>query len=586
MRTTRQAAFPAGLLLVCLAATGLGDLTAQTRTPAPRYYPNRWVFVFLSLQTDADVEQIREIARTASAHDLNGMVLTGGLSMLDRQDAAYFRRLDQVRQIASDNSLEIIPTLFSAGYGGAVLGRNPNLAEGLPVKDALFVVSGGQAKLQPEPAVSFTNGGFEQYSGNNFPGFVFHDRPGEVSFADTRVFHGGRASIRFENFGNFEYGHGRLMQELQVHPYRCYRVSAWVRTESLSPSGAFNFLVLDTNSRELSYMTPPIQATGDWSQVHIGFNSGASSTVRIYAGVWEGKSGRFWLDDLEIRATGLTNVLRRPGTPVAVRGETSGVTYAEGSDYGFLADPQLNFRFDHDGPAIRIPAGSRIREGERLRVSWYHGMSIYQGQVSLCMSEPELYEIWEDQARRLHEKMAPRRYLLSADEIRMGGTCEACRSRGMTMAQILGDSITRQVQILRGLNPAAEILTWSDMLDPNHNAVPNYYLVDGDYTGSWEYVPRDLGIMCWYYDIRRESLAHFSRLGFRTFAAAYYDADTLDNPAGWLDALDETPGAEGILYTTWENKYGLLGPFGDLVSHHWRRMPVQSPRDPRPEQRR
>jgi hypothetical protein len=104
------------------------------------------------------------------------------------------------------------------------------------------------------------------------------------------------------------------------------------------------------------------------------------------------------------------------------------------------------------------------------------------------------------------------------------------------------------------------------MLDPNHNAHGNYYMVDGDYTGSWENVPRDLQIVCWYYAKRKESLEHFSRLGFRTLAGAYYDADDLSNPQGWLDALRSTPGATGIMYTTWENKYNLLGDFGDLAS--------------------
>ena len=574
----------AGLPAILAGAALLAALPG--RQAPPKFYPDRWVFVFLPLASDAQVDQIREIARTASAHGLNGMVLTGSLDTLDRQSEPFFQRLEQVRRIAAENSLEIIPTLFSAGYGGAVLARNPNLAEGLPVKDALFVVSGGQARLQPDPPVGFVNGGFEQYSGNSFPGFVFHDRPGEVSFADTRVVHGGRASIRFENFGRYEYGHGRLMQEVQVHPWRCYRVSAWVKTEALAPTWAFNFMALDTNGKALSYMTPEIPPTGDWQQIHFGFNSAAGGVVRIYAGVWEGRGGRFWLDDLEIREAGLTNVLRRSGTPLAVRGEANGVVYEEGRDYSRVADPQLNFRFDHNGPPVGIPAGSRITEGERLRVSWYHGTSIYQGQVVLCMSEPEVYEIWADQARRLHETMAPRRYLLSMDEIRMGGTCEACKRRGLTMAQILGDCFTRQVGILRGVNPSAEILTWSDMLDPNHNAVPDYYLVDGDFTGSWEYVPGDLGIMCWYYERRRESLAHFSGFGFRTWAGAYYDGDTLENPAGWLAALDETPGATGIMYTTWENKYGLLGPFGDLVSRHWRQAPSESPREPWPRQER
>jgi hypothetical protein len=50
-----------------------------------------------------------------------------------------------------------------------------------------------------------------------------------------------------------------------------------------------------------------------------------------------------------------------------------------------------------------------------------------------------------------------------------------------------------------------------------------------------------------------------------TAAGAYYDGDTLDNPKGWLEALDGTPGAAGIMYTTWQNKYGLLAGFGDLM---------------------
>jgi hypothetical protein len=209
---------------------------------------------------------------------------------------------------------------------------------------------------------------------------------------------------------------------------------------------------------------------------------------------------------------------------------------------------------------------SRIQDGDRLRVSYYHGVSVNDGQVSVCMSEPKLYEIMADQARRIHELLAPKQYLLSMDEIRAAGSCEACRARGISTAEILGDCLTKEMAILRAVNPDAVVWAWSDMLDPNHNAVNRYYLVEGDYSGSWKYVPPDLGIVCWYYEKRAASLAHFSGLGFRTAAGAYYDADTLDNPRGWLDALGKTPGARGIMYTTWENKYGLLADFGDLVS--------------------
>jgi len=134
------------------------------------------------------------------------------------------------------------------------------------------------------------------------------------------------------------------------------------------------------------------------------------------------------------------------------------------------------------------------------------------------------------------------------------------------MAEILGDCITRQRAILKALDPAMEVLIWSDMLDPAHNAHDKYYGVVGDFTGSWKYVPKDLVIMCWHHKIREESLGFFSRQGFRTFGAAYYDADGLTNPREWLASLQKTPNAQGIMYTTWEKKYGLLAGFGDLVS--------------------
>ena len=167
---------------------------------------------------------------------------------------------------------------------------------------------------------------------------------------------------------------------------------------------------------------------------------------------------------------------------------------------------KLNFRFDHEPPKIKLLPGGRIKDGERLKVSYYHGMGVNRGQVTVCMSEPEVYQIWEKQAELMHKYLAPSKYLLSMDEIRAGGSCQACKQRNLSMAQILGDCITKQVSILRQANPKTEVFIWSDMLDPNHNAHGNYYLVEGDYTGSWQYVPKDLTIVCWYYEKRKESL--------------------------------------------------------------------------------
>ena len=529
-------------------------------------YPHRWVYVSRSLRSDGDVVDIKQIAKTASESGLNGMVLSAGLDRLDRQSPDYFVRLEKVRRICKQNDIEIIPIVFSVGYGGALLAQDKNLAAGIPVKKALFVVDGEKAHFVPDSPARITNPGFEQYEGHRLVGYRLQDQPGVVSFVDREVFNSGGGSLRFENFGDYEHGHARLMQELEVCPNRCYRVRCRVKTESLEPEGCFRVTVLGSDGRNLAPWDPRIPSTADWREIVMGFNSLGYNTVRIYVGAWGGEQGRFWVDDLGVEEVGLVNVLRRPGTPVRVESERTGRVYEENRDFAAIIDPRLNFRFDHDPPVIDILPASVIRDQERLRVSYYHGMAINKGQVTACMSEPEVYDIWARQARLMQEHLAPKKVLLSMDEIRAGGTCQACKERKLSMARILGDCVTEQVRIIRDVNPQAELFIWSDMFDPNHNARADYYLVEGDFTGSWNYIPKDLVIVCWYYDKRRESLAFFSSLGFRTLAGAYYDDDTLENPTGWLEALNDTPGACGIMYTTWRNKYELLAPFGHLVT--------------------
>lgn len=547
------------LTSILLLAPGVPPCRAKS-------YPCRWVFVSRSLRSDQDVTDIERIVRTASGHGLNGMVLSAGLDRLDRQPPDYFERLGKVNAMCRQSGIEIIPNIFSVGYGGSVLAHNRHLAAGIPVRDAPFIVNGGQARPAPTRPVTIANAGFEAYEGHRAARWRFHDRPGEVSFIDTNVLRSGKASLRFEDFGRYEHGHGRVMQEVEVRPHRCYRLSCRVKAEALEPEGAFRIQVLSADGRNLAPYDPRVPSTTDWRRVVMGFNSLDYDRVRVYAGVWGGRAGRFWVDDFEIEEVALLNVLRRPGTPVTVRSAESGRTYEEGRDFARIEDERLNFRFDHDPPTIKLLPGSRITEGERLAVDYYHGIGVNRGQVTACMSEPQVYDIWQRQAALMHEHLGPSKYLLSMDEIRAGGACRACTQRGLSMAQILGECMTRQVAILRRVNPQAEVFIWSDMLDPHHNAHDNYYLVEGDFTGSWNYVPKDLVIVCWYYEKRRESLGFFSSEGFRTLAGAYYDGDTLENPRGWLEVLDATPKAAGIMYTTWRNRYELLGPFGDLVA--------------------
>ncbi len=560
----------AGSILALLLVTMAGAESEK------KIYPYRWVRVGSGLRSEADVEKVRKIAETAAQHGLNGILLSSGLDSLDLQPPEYYQNLTRVRDICRKLHLDIIPSFLSAGYGGAVLAHDKNLAAGLPVKDALYIAKGGEARLQADPAVSLVNGGFEQSGADLIQGFGLTGNPGEFVIRDNSTHAEGRIALRFENFRKAPQETISIRQSLAVKPYRCYRLSCSVKAAELRPSDPFgdsNFqlkVLGGEEKRPLQFENPKLSPNDDWHRVAVGFNSLGYDKVEIVPSVAGGGDGKFWIDDLKLEEVGLTNVLRRPGTPLVVRGESNGTIYLEGSDYSRVADPIMNFHYDHDGPAIQISPGGRIREGDRLRVSFYHGTFIYNDQIPLCMSESKLYEIWEKQIRLVHQALAPRHYMLNMDELRAGGSCEVCKRRNMTMGQILGDTLTRQFKMIKGVNPEAKIFVWSDMMDPNHNAKPDrkwYYLAEGTYTDSWKYIPKDLNIVCWYYEVRAASLKHFSSLGFKTMAGSYYDADNLDNPKDWLKALDETPGASGILYTTWLNKYDLLGAFGDLVSN-------------------
>src|SRR5207244_4358544 len=132
-----------------------------------------------------------------------------------------------------------------------------------------------------------------------------------------------------------------------------------------------------------------VPATTEWRKLTMLFNSLDLDKVSVYAGVWGGKSGKFWLDDWTVEEVGPVNVLHRPGTPVEVKIEDGSLVYSEGKDYEPLLDPQLNpFRDDQDAVPLKLLPAGRIKDGDRLRVSWYHSMVINDSQVTLCMAEP------------------------------------------------------------------------------------------------------------------------------------------------------------------------------------------------------
>ncbi|MCX7817935.1 MAG: hypothetical protein N2652_01790 [Kiritimatiellae bacterium] len=546
---------PAHIVAMWIAALSNG---AAAEVP-----PLRWVWIFgWSVHRERDLPEILQLVHRAARAGANGVVM-GGFDTLCRASPVAVTNIARLREACEREGLELVPALFAIGYGGWALAHDPHLAEGLPVRGARMIARGSEIRWEPEPAPALRNPGFEEHTHHRFPGFRFVDLPGVISFADTSTVHEGRSSLRLENFTAHSAGNARAMQEVQVRPWRTYRFSVWVRTENLAPADALRVQVL-AGDRSLAPREFHLGPTRDWTQLSVLFNSMEFETVRLYAGVWGGRAGRLWLDDWQLEEVGPSQVLRRPGTPVSLHSDDGAVAYLEGRDFIVPDDPRFSpYRPDRPPLVFRRPESSRIRDGERLRADWYHPMVVHESQVTVCMAEPKLDEIAAEEAERISRLLRPRRALLSMDEVRMGGTCRACE--GCNMAELLGRCAERMGAALRRHLPEVELFIWSDMFDPHHNARAGYYLVRGDFTGSWRHLPREVAIVVWGGGPREASLRFFANEGRSIVIANYYDADDLTHVREWLELGRALPQVRGYMYTTWQKRYELLDDYARLV---------------------
>ena len=551
-------------------------LPLLTTAPASRAddasrYPRRWVYVMTNLQVNDVADKVIALVERSAKAGYNGIVLADyKLNVLDRVIPDYFKNVARVQRAAHAAGVEIIPAIFPIGYSDGLLAHDPNLAEGLPVDRAPFVVRGRVAVLAPSSKSALRNGDLEESTGDRFRGFGFQDEPGGDTFADTKVAHHGRQSCRMAADGPS--ANRRLVQQVAVRPHACYRVSAWVKTEGLTTAGEFRLNVISAGAkggRSLTFSEGGIDPTQDWKRVEVVFNSLDHDSVNLYAGLWGKGQGTLWIDELAVEELGLVNVLRRPGCPLTVTSDDGRTLYTEGRDFEPVADPKLGqipwageYDTAHEPAAIRLTPRSRIRDAQRLRVSWYHPILTHGSQVMCCPSEPKTYELLRIQARKVNDLLKPRTIWMSHDEIRVMNWCKACRDRRLTPGQILADNAKRCVAILKEVSPKAEIITWSDMFDPYHNAVKDYYLVNGTLEGSWEGLPRSVTIANWNSGKARQSLAFFAGRGHRQIIAGYYDVDDLSGFTPWDTAAQGVKGVDGFMYTTWSAKFKLLEEYG------------------------
>ena len=530
------------LMAGCLVATTT-PASAQPAGRAVNRMQKRWLFVWRSMDDPKEVD--RMIARFPRAHadGYNGVAFSYNVPA---------SKAAELRRAAAQNKLEIVAIVM----GGS---RDRNYVEGVLSKDALFVVHDGKAAHEPDNPTQVKNADFENVKGNHFIGWGFQDDEGVTTFADHEITHGGKTSLRMENIGKNQYRHCRISQPIKLQPHRQYRISFWIRTEGLSPADPEVKILTSDSQYGIGFQTFHVEPTQDWKHYDLVFNSLDHADANLYIGSWSGKQGRMWWDDFRIEEIGLVNVLRRPGCPVAVRGE-SGALYLEGRDYEKIVDPQLHpYKAYHDPPRITIAAGSRIKDGERLRVSYYHPIIIYEDRLTSCLSEPKIFSDWEQEVKTGNSLLHPAAFLMSHDELRVINQCALCRSKQMTPGELLAWNVHKAAEIIRAVRPDAEIWVWNDMFDPLHNATDHFFAVHGSLSGSWKGLDPGIGIVNWNGELMGKNSKFFADLGLKQILSGYYDHDEKgDAIAQWIDKTKEVPRIVGAMYTTWEDRYDAM----------------------------
>jgi len=512
----------------------------------------RWVYAPANLLVPQQVDRIEKLMREAKPLGYSHFLITDSkFCRLHEMDKRYFDHIARIRRVAAELDLALVPAVFPVGYSNDLLSQNVNLADGLPVRDALFEISDGVATLVPDPTVSLPK---------------FSERR-QWNFIDETLKPDGSGFRVTDPQGK----NCRAMKAVTVSPFRHYHVS--VRIKTLDFRGQPQIAVLEpTTGRRLTYTNLKVTRTQDWSTQHITFNSLNNSSVNVYLGAWGPTGGSMWMEDAAIEESGLLNVLRRDGTPLRVitdddiRRELN-----EGTDFETVKDDRLGmvpyggeYEVWHESPPVRMKG--TWPDGTRLRVSWYHPHIIYDGQVCACVTEPAFVDLLKQQADGVEKLFPATDRMMSHDEWRLMGWDESFRQAGKTPGQIASENVRFCTEYLKSQAPNRRIFVWSDMFDPHHNAVDNYYLVNGDLTGSWDGLGKDVILMNWNFGLRAESLKFFSDRGHRQVLAGFYDADA-EQIGKWLDTVrkNEIRGVIGVMYTTWNQDYSQLKDFKEVV---------------------
>jgi hypothetical protein len=551
-----------------------------------------------NLNTDQVVQDdIALVQRAAKAGYTHLLVSDFKFMKWDYMGDHYTQNVLKLKQACHDNHMQFWVTCAPMGYANELLARDANLAEGVPIYKAQFTVEGLRLKAD-DPDLKFDEAAFEGRKLD--PQVTFNNKPAIRMDPAATV----ELSAEARAAGERSAPAASLSQTIAVKPFKYYHLHAKIKTDGKLTRGP-QIQILGENASalpgtnvgdrspnamtRLSYHDVNLLPNTDWQDYDITFHSLEFTKVTIkIPGPSRGRRnagqsaapGSIWWADIKLEPGEFVNLVRRAGAPLSIIGADGKTRYEEGKDVEFITDPFLGHspqagHFDvwHIPPVAKIPLGSRLKEGDKVLVSYYTTALIHADQAMCCMAEPKVLELVQQQIHECQQRINPDGYFMSHDELRVQGYDKSCEDTHKSLAQILADNVAGTVNIIHKEAPGKPIAVWSDLFDPFHNAKPDgkrYYLTKGTspWYGAWQGLPKDVLIMNWHgHDENRvAAMKFFADQGYTQILSAYYDHDV----SAFIPRLNEASHIKnitGTMYTTWTGNFTQMEPFAQLLDN-------------------
>lgn len=531
-------------------------------------FPEKAFYLGFNFTQTGQLYKIRQIAARAQKAGYNTVYLADAkFGNPWKRGKQYERNLKEGVKILREHGLKVAVYVCAHGQ---FLEEVPFEAECVPVKNQEFQVKNGKIT----GVNLFSNGSFEEGTKN------WKLDTGKDISIDKSVSASGRQSLRFR-LDPKRRGQIRIQRPLPKAPFKQYTLSLKLKTRNLKGGGAnFGIAALPVGvirkgkgKSEFRYIcyqrlnaARAIRSTQDWQKYTFSFNTLDQEEVTLFIGSWGAVEGEFWIDDVELRGASFTNIVRKKDMPLVITSKDKKVRYEEGRDFSTVRDPLCGhyrwkgrFDFTHPGPVITIPAGSRIKEGEKLLVSYHHVLAGASQTPDICLNSPFLKKLVARQIRFFKEKIDPEGYLIAIDEYRCYGYDPACLKSGRKAGSALNDLALFTYNEIKKHAPASRIYMWNDMFDPAGNCRKDkfYYNVRGRGAlwNSWQGLPKDIIILRWQcknLEGVKKSMAHWKSLGMKYVQFPTYFTYTfspLARPIIELSAKD--PNCIGIAFAQW-----------------------------------